>query len=144
MKVEVFSLCDFASTDAGAKLNVIGIFDTVYARKVPAAHGMCALAVRIRFDKIEEGLKKIKISFVDSDGKLIMPAIEAQIGVQVPQNLPCATAQIVSIMMQLILPNFGEYAIDLAIDGRQEASTPLYVRQAPQIPPHLQTPQQSG
>ena len=140
MKVEIFSLCDFASADAVGKLSIIGIFDTIYATQVPAAHGLCALAARMRFDKIEEGLKKIKISFVDSDGKLIMPAIETQINIQVPPNLPNSTAQIVSIMMQIRLPNFGEYSVDLAIDGRQEASTPLYLRQAPMIPPHVQKP----
>jgi hypothetical protein len=135
MKVEIFSLCDFASADAAGKLNIIGIFDTIFARETPATHGLCALAIRMRFDKIEEGLKKIKISFTDSDGKLVMPAVEAQVGIQVPSNLQSANAQVVSMMMQLHLPNFGEYSIDLAVDGRQEASTPLFVRQAPVIPP---------
>lgn len=139
MKVEVFNLCDFASADAGGKLNIIGIFDALYAKEAPVTHGLCALAVRIRFDSIEVGLKKIRISFTDSDGKLIMPAMEAQIAVQIGSNQPSATAQIVSIMMQLHLPSFGEYSIDLAVDGRQEASTPLYVRQLI-IPPHLQKP----
>jgi hypothetical protein len=137
MKVEVFSLCDFASADVVGKMNIIGIFDTVFAKETPATHSFCA-----RFDKVEEGLKKIKISFIDSDGKLIMPAIEAQIQVQAAPNGLHANVQVVSLIQQIKLPNFGEYSIDLAIDGRQEASTPLYVRQLPILPPHLQTPPQ--
>jgi hypothetical protein len=135
MKVEIFSLCDFASADVGGKLNVIGIFDGIWAKEAPTTYGLCTLAARIRFEKIEEGLKKIKISLVDDDGKPIMPAMEMQVLVQVPPNGSNAIAQVVSIIQQLKLPSFGEYSIDLAIDGRQEASTPLYVRQMPLIPP---------
>ena len=68
-----------------------------------------------------------------------MPAAEVQIPVQIGPNQPDATAQIVSTMMQLRLPSFGEYSIHLAVDGKQEASTPLYVRQLI-IPPHPQKP----
>jgi hypothetical protein len=34
----------------------------------------------------------------------------------------------------LKFPGFGEYSIDLAIDGRHEASLPLYVRKIPDQP----------
>jgi hypothetical protein len=142
MKVEIFSLCDFASTDASGKLNIIGVFDAVNAREVPATHGLCALAIRIRFDKIEEGLKKFKISFVDSDGNPVMAAVEMQIQVQIPSPLQQGNVQVVFLIPQIKFLNFGEYEIDLAIDGRQEASTPINVRQLPIIPPHFQTPQQ--
>ena len=143
MKVEIFSLCDFASADGSGKLNIIGVFDTIWAREVPATHGFCALAIRIRFDKIEEGLKKFKVSFIDSDGNPIMPAMEMQIQVQIPPQVQQANVQVVFLIPQLKLPNFGEYSIDLAVDSRQEASTPLDVRQLPIIPPHSQTPSQS-
>ena len=143
MKVEIFNLCDYAAADASAKLNLIGIFDTIYARETPVVNGFCTLAARVRFDRIEEGLKKFKISFVDSDGRLILPSLETQILVQIPPESQNATAQIVTQLSQLILPRFGEYSIDLAIDGRQEASTPIYARQIPFLPPHLQTPPSS-
>jgi hypothetical protein len=143
MKVEIFTLCDFASADAGGKLNVIGIFDTIWARELPATYGLCAIAIRIRFDKIEEGLKKLKLSFVDSDGNPVMPGMEMQIQVQVPPPLQQSNAQVVFLIPQIKFSSFGEHSIDLAIDGRQEASTPLIVRQLPIIPPHFQTPAQT-
>lgn len=140
MKVEILSLCDFASADAGGKLNIIGVYNTLWAREAPATHGLCALVARLRFEKIEEGLKKIKISFVDADGNPIMPVMETQVPVQANPWESSAIAQVVSVMSQLRLPSFGEYSIDLAVDGRQESSTPLFLRQAPTIPPHLQRP----
>lgn len=142
MKVEIFSLCDFASSDASGRLNIIGVFDSIYAREVPATHGLCALAIRVRFDKIEEGLKKFRISFVDSDGNPVMPAMEMQIQVRVPPIFQQANVQVVFLIPQVKFPNFGEYSIDLAIDGRQEAATPLNVRQLPIIPPQPQLPPQ--
>lgn len=143
MKAEIFCLCDFAAADSGGKLTIVGVFDTIWAREVPATHGLCALALRIRFERIEEGLKKLKVSFIDSDGNPVMPAMEMQIPVQIPPHLQQANAQVVFLIPQIKFSNFGEYAIDLAVDSRQEASTPLYVRQVPMIPPHLQTPSQT-
>jgi Family of unknown function (DUF6941) len=144
MKVEIFTLCDFASADSGGKLNIIGVFDTIWTREIPAAYALCALAIRIRFDKIEEGLKKIKISFVDSDGNPVMPTMEMQMPVHIPSSLQHGNAQVVFLIPQMKFSNFGEYSVDLAIDGRQEASTPLFVRQLPTTPqlPHFQIPGQ--
>jgi hypothetical protein len=141
MKVEIFSLCDFASSEPGGKLNVIGIFDLVWARETPAVYGLCALATRVRFEKIEEGIKKFRMSFSDADGKPVMPSLEAQIQVMIPPVASHASVQVVSLIQQIKFPNFGQYSIDLAIDGRQEASILLDVRQMPLIPPHLQIPQ---
>jgi len=143
MKVEILCLCDFATVDVSSKMTVVGAFDTVYGHQPPVVNGLCALAVRLRFDKVEEGVKKLRISFTDIDGRLIMPSMEPQVPVQVLPGSPTAIAQIVLILTLLPLPNFGEYSIDLAVDGRQEASIPLYARQAQPIPPHLQKPPQS-
>ena len=37
MKVELFALCDFAS-DYGGKLTVVGIFDSIFTKQMPAVH----------------------------------------------------------------------------------------------------------
>jgi hypothetical protein len=38
-------------------------------------------------------------------------------------------------IQQLKLPKFDEYSIDLAIDGRHEASIPLFVKLSPPVDP---------
>ena len=35
-------------------------------------------------------------------------------------------------IQRLRLPRFGEYSIDLAVDGRQEGTLPLYVKKRPE------------
>ena len=135
MKVEIFTLCDAATADSGGKLNILGSFDRINANAVPVTHPLCALAIKMRFERLEEGEKRIGISFVDSDGTAVMPTLEAGSQVVFPPGESSVTACLVLQMQQMKLPNFGEYSIDLAVDGRHEASIPLFVRQIGQAQP---------
>ena len=131
MKVEIFTLCDAATTDAAGKLNILGSFDRLNAKEAPVTHAQCALAIKLRFERLEEGQKRIRIAFVDSDGASVMPTVETTTQVQFQAADSSATASIVLNIQQLKLPKFGEYSIDLAVDDRHEASVPLLVSQAP-------------
>jgi hypothetical protein len=131
MKVEIFTLCDAATTDAAGKLNILGSFDRLNAKEAPVTHAQCALAIKLRFERLEEGQKRIRIAFVDSDGASVMPTVETTTQVQFQGADSSATASIVLNIQQLKLPKFGEYSIDLAVDDRHEASVPLLVSKAP-------------
>ena len=131
MKVEIFTLCDAATADAGGKLNILGSFDRIHAANVPVTHPLCALAIKLRFERLEEGPKRVRISFMDSDGKAVMPTLDANTQVMFPPEEHTVTACMVLQIQQMKLPNYGEYSIDLAIDGRHEASIPLFVRSIP-------------
>jgi hypothetical protein len=140
MKVEILTVCDFATADAGGKLNILGSFDHFWSRTVPMKWPMCCLAGKLRFEKGEEGQKQLTLCFIDADGKSVTPTLNAPINVQVPPHESSAIVQFAMIIQQLNLPHFGEYALGLSIDGRQEASIPLFVREAPLIPPFLPPP----
>ena len=127
MKVEIFTLCDAATTDAAGKLNILGSFDRLNARQAPVTHPQCALALKLRFERLEEGQKRIRIAFVDSDGASVMPTLDTTTQVQFRPDDSSATASLVLVIQQLQLPRFGEYSIDLAVDDRHEASIPLLV-----------------
>ncbi len=134
MKTEIFALCDAATTDSGGKLNILGSFDRIHANATPVLHPLCALAIKLRFERLEEGQKRVGISFIDSDGTAVMPTLDAATHVQFPPGEHSVTACLVLQIQQLKLPNFGEYSIDLAIDGRHEASIPLFVKQVGPMP----------
>jgi hypothetical protein len=51
MKVEIFTLCDAATTDAAGKLNILGSFDRLNATQTPVMHPQCALAIKLRFER---------------------------------------------------------------------------------------------
>ncbi|MBL7070562.1 MAG: hypothetical protein ISS26_00105 [Candidatus Omnitrophica bacterium] len=128
MQIEVFSLCDAATVNAG-KLNILGAFDTIWARKIPIVHPQCSVALRIRFDRIEKGDHSISVNFVDEDGKHIMPAANGTIRINIQNGQRSASAHLVLNIQGLNLKRCGEYSVDLAIDGRRDLSLPLYVRE---------------
>jgi len=129
MNLEVFSLCDAATNDSG-KLNILGAFDTIWARNIPVVHPQCAVALRIRFENIERGEHKVAVNFVDLDGKHIIPPANGTININFPDERRSASANLILNMQMLKLEKYGEYSIDLAIDGREEASLPLFVMQS--------------
>jgi hypothetical protein len=132
LKVELFVLCD-AATDYQGKLNLLGTFDSIWAKQMPAIHPQCAVALRIRFLKVEEGEHKVKISIVDGDGKAVVRPIEAGVNIQFKNTLLTSMATNMILNLQgLNFPVYGEYSIDLAVNGRHELSLPLYVNKIPE------------
>ena len=129
MDVEAFLLCD-AATDQHGKLNVLGAFDTVFAKDVPVVHPACAVAARIRFSKVEEGEHAVRICVIDQDGKEVVPKLDGKVSVRVADEAGSAVVNLVLNFQRLKLPDYGEYSIDLAIDGDQKASLPFFVRSA--------------
>jgi len=124
MDVEVFALCD-AATDSGGKLNILGAFDRVNTQQFPAIHPHCAIALRVRFERIEEGDHRVAINFVNADGKSVMPSVDGKIGVTFPGDVHSVCANMVLNINGLKFESPGPYAIDLAMDGRHEKSLPV-------------------
>jgi hypothetical protein len=132
MKTEVFALCD-AAVDYGGKLSLLGAFDGIFAREAPVVHPQCAIALRLRVARSEEGKHEITINFIDADGHLVMPSVRGGVDVRMPPNRDSVAVNLVLNIHQLRFTRFDDYAVDLSVDGRPEASLPLVVVQ---LPPH--------
>ncbi len=130
MEVEVFALCD-AATDSGGKLNVLGAFDRINARQFPLVHPHCAIALRVRFDRIEEGNHRVKISLIDMDGQSVIPGLDGNIGIKFPEDVQSVCANMVLNMNGLKFEKPGQYSIEMALDGRHEKSLPVNVVELP-------------
>lgn len=127
MKVELFALCD-AATESGGKLNVLGIFDVMVAQDLPFFHPACAVAIRLRFKRIESGAHRVKLDIVDLDGRHAVPSFETTVNVQSGDDTDSSVANMLLNFQQLRFDRYGRYSIDLAVDGRQEGALPVYVR----------------
>jgi len=128
MEIEAFLLCD-AATDQQGKLNVLGAFDTIHAKNVPAEHPACSIVTRIRFDKIEDGNHLVKIHIIDQDGKNIGPKPEGRLTVKAGPGHDSSVANLILNFHGLKFEQYGIYRIDLAIDGNIKASLPLRVNE---------------
>lgn len=129
MKLELFCICD-AATEAGGKLNILGAFDRVLARETPVVFNHCAVAARVRFNRIEEGKHRLRVTFADEDGNLVIPRMDSGIEIRFAGQDDSLPINLIVSMPQLRLPKFGDYTIDLAVDSNHLGSLPLLVRKA--------------
>lgn len=130
MDMQIAILCD-AATDNSGKLNILGTFDTIYTTQLPAIHPQCSIALRMSFSKAEEGAHKVRLSFVDEDGKPVMPEIPMAVEVKVPDDTIFVSRNFIVNIHQLKFERPGLYSVDISMDGRQVGSISLLVKQLP-------------
>jgi len=128
MKLEIFTLCDHAA-DYSGKVCINGAFDRILAKEFPHTFPHLTVYARVRFEPIEEATHQVRISFMDEDGKAVIPPLVGQIGVRFGDN---GRTQVMNLVLQtsnVKLPKPGEYRVDFAVGGIQLGSLPLYVDQ---------------
>ena len=128
MNIEAFLLCD-AATDQQGKLNVLGAFDIIYAKQLPAKHPFCSVVTRIRFKKSEDEDRdhSVKIQIIDADGSNIGPKLEGNISVKTRPDFDSSVANLILNIRNLEFKKHGIHQIDLTIDGEPKASLPFRV-----------------
>lgn len=128
MKIEVFALCD-AATDNRGKMNLLGTFDQIYAAKLPVLHPACAIALRLRFDKMEEGPHDVKLQLVNPDGVPVFRDMEGRVNPRMGADVGSVAVNLILNFQNVKFDEFTDYQINLSIDGIATASLPLRVRQ---------------
>lgn len=142
MEIQVASLCD-AATDSQGKLNILGTFDTINASQMPAVHPQCSVALRLVFDKMEEGAHKVGLNFVDEDGRSVMPPIQIPIQVEVPDEAIFISRNFIVNIQHMKFEKPGFYSVDISLDGEIRGRIPLLVRLCPPPSAPRQEPGQS-
>ncbi len=110
-------------------MTVVDAFCVLESGELPICLGMCSMAAKIEFDCTEEGSKRIGISFLDENGRLAMPSMETTLDVKMPAGSSNTIVPFAFLIKQLSVPAFGQYSVELAVDGRLEASSHVYARQ---------------
>lgn len=127
MQLEIITFCD-AATEYAGHLNILGATDTIIAPDLPARHPHCSLVVRLRAARIESGEHTVKLMIIDLDGHPILN-IDGKMNVQFASGAGGAVNLIINAV-NLEFKEAGEYAIEVAVDGIQVGSSPLFVRRA--------------
>jgi hypothetical protein len=130
MKIEVFALCD-AATDNQGKLNILGTFDQIYAAKVPVVHPACAIALRLRFDKMEEGIHKVNLQLVNPDGIPVFQPMEGEVHPRMGEDVESVAVNLILNFQHVKFAEFADYQITLAMDDVAMGTLPLRVREMP-------------
>jgi hypothetical protein len=133
MNIQVAVLCD-AATDDNGKLNLLGAFDTIYARELPAIHPQCSVAMRVTFFSGDEGKHTLRLNFVDADGHSIMPDFPPiPVEVTLPEDVHFGTRNFIINIQQLKFEEPGLYSVDISFDDQSAASIPLLVKHVPPV-----------
>ncbi len=137
MDVSLAVLADFANSSADGKLNILGIFDTVYAVQYPAAHPEMKLVVRFRLHPAEIGqTKHVEIHLLTERGDRVFRftveiALEPKEGQQAPVGEMITTDSILGINgLRIDAP--GTYEFVIMVNGEVKASVPLKAVVRPQ------------
>jgi hypothetical protein len=128
MNIQVAVLCDAATDDNNGKLNLLGAFDTIFAPQLPAVHPQCAVALRVTFHSTDEGSRKLKINFINADGRPIMQGIELPVPVALPDDTHFLTRNFIVNFQGLKFEEAGLYSVDVRFDDESRASIPLLIK----------------
>jgi hypothetical protein len=129
MTIQVAVLCD-AAVDYNGKLSLLGTFDTIHSPVIPAHHPQCSVAVRIAFDRMEEGQHVLEVNFVDEDGHPIMRGMKLPGEVVFPPEATSVSRNFIVNIQQLAFAKEGSYSVNLAMDGAALCGIPLVIKQA--------------
>ncbi len=130
MKIEVFALCD-AATDNHGKLNILGTFDQIFAVKMPITHPSCAIALRIRFDKMEEGLHRIQLQLVNPDGVPVLKTMQGDVTPRMAEDVDSIAVNLILNFHNIKFEAYDDYQINLSVDDVAVSTLPLRVREMP-------------
>ena len=128
MKVLVAAVADHAWVENGC-LSLCRTFDSINADKFPYVMPRMSVALRLLINRLEIGEHNLGISLTDADGQKLMNS-EIKMGFQLPQgSVPEASFSFALNGQNVTFQKPGDYVVNILVDGRVEASIPLYVRE---------------
>jgi hypothetical protein len=126
MEIQLAALCDSAS-DYNGKLCVLGAFDTIFAKSLPAIHPQCAIALRMCFWPEDSEKIKLRISLINADGVDVIPPFEPTIEIAVPPDAFFVTRNLVMNLQRLSFQEEGPFSVDIRVGDEILQRIPLRV-----------------
>ncbi len=128
MDIQIATLCDFAA-DYNGKMVITGTFDTLAGKAMPLVHPSCVLAMRLCITPEDSGNHSFSVNIIDADGNSLddkMP-IEADMPIELPENVPFMTRNLILNLQGLKFPEDGVYSIDISVDDELASRIPLRI-----------------
>jgi hypothetical protein len=129
MRVTLALLADGANVSREGKLNILGVFDTLFARTFPTTHAQMQLVLRFEAETREEvTTPRLEVQFVSEDDRVLfrLPGT-----MTVGQGARGGTVRLEHVLtlanLQLDAP--GRYRFDVVVDGETLATVPMLVEQ---------------
>lgn len=131
MNVPFAVIADGANISREGKLNILGVFDTLFAKSFPVTHPEMKLVIRVEGSAAEIGSKHtIEIKLLSSEGEAVLGMKAEMVPRSGPGGKRFRMDQVVSLH-NVVFKAAGQYEFAILIDSDQKATVPLAVREAP-------------
>ncbi len=135
MTITFAVLADYANVTREGKLNVMGIFDRVFARQIPSRFPPMQLVVRLEAQHAELSSEhSIRIQLAGPEGTALFD-INGTFTPRGGQPGQPASVNHVIRLADLPLERAGDHAVLIWVDGDLKGEVPLRVDETPPPPP---------
>jgi len=131
VRVKIALLADYSNVSREGKLNILGIFDTIYAPTFPTSHPHMQLVMRFEGGAEDAGsTRQLEVQLQAQDGAVLF-RVPGTLAVQRSELGEIVRAEHILTLNNVTFEQPGRYAFHIILDGRTEAMVPLRVETIP-------------
>ena len=114
MRIDVFSICDFAQ-DNNNKLTIVGTYNRILSRVFPLTYNQITVALRLSFFLGESGEKQFSCSILDPLGNAVVGPITGKLNIGTINEL--TTISPIICFYNVAFNEAGHYSVSFSLDG---------------------------
>jgi hypothetical protein len=123
-------VADAANRSDNGKLNILGVFSTLYAAQTPCQHPQMALVLGFQATALERGTQQsVTIRLVNADGQSVMTTPSSPVAVPADDTDLTPSVNLIVNLNGVRFDTFGAYRFDILVDGHVKAQIPVSVVQ---------------
>jgi len=131
VRVTMALLADAANVSREGKLNVLGVFDTIYARTFPVAHPQMQLVLRFEGEAEEAGTSRpLEVRLVAPDGE-VLARVPVAMTIPRPETGERVRVDHILAFANVTFAHPGRYGLHVVLDDGTETAVPLRVERVP-------------
>lgn len=135
MHITMAVVADAANRTDNGKLNLLGVFQTLYAVTAPCQHPHLAIVLNFEATAMDRGTRqKIGIRLVNADGKPVLSMPDSFL--DVPPDPAVVTPQLNLIVniAGVMFETFGSYQFDITVNDEIQSRIPITIAPVPARP----------
>jgi hypothetical protein len=126
MELTLALLADYANISREGKLNIMGIFEQIFALNFPAVHAQMQLVMRLESTPFEAGTHPLHVAFIDADARELF-AIPGSVAIPDSRAGENITTNQIFVLNGVTLPKAGVYEFVISINDQELGRVPLRV-----------------
>lgn len=136
MQLKLGFLADFANKSAEGKLNILGVFDRIWAPRYPATHQEMKLVLGFEIHPAEVGqTKKIQIQLCNQEGVQLFE-LSGDMGLRKEPPPGTPAGQMINLdqilgINRLSIPSVGRYEFVILVNGEIRSPSEFRPSEAP-------------